>query len=73
MRNLVPVEGEKYLFRDMDNNAIINTSTKEYNNYTQLKQQKEKELERISQLENDFKQIKNDLDEIKLLLKGALK
>jgi len=73
MKDLVPVEGEKYLFRDMNSNAIINTSTKEYNNYTQLKQQKEKELERISQLENDFKQIKNDLDEIKLLLKGALK
>jgi hypothetical protein len=73
MKDLVPVEGEKYLFRDMNSNAIINTSTKEYDNYTQLKNQKEKELGRISQLENDFQRIKNDLDEIKSMLKGVLK
>ena len=73
MKNLVPVDGEKHLFRDMNTNAIINTSTKEYSNYTQLKKQKEEELERISKIENDYERIKNDLEEIKSLLKGVLK
>lgn len=73
MKNLIPIEGEKYLFRDLNTNAIINTSKTEYKNYTSLKEQKVKESERIVGIENEINQIKNDLSEIKNLLRSILK
>ena len=73
MKNLVPIEGEKYLFRDLNTNAIINTSKSDYKNYTSLKEQKIKETERIVGIENEINQIKNDLSEIKNLLRSILK
>lgn len=73
MKNLVPIEGEKYLFRDLNTNAIINTSKSDYKNYTSLKEQKIKETERIVGIENEITQIKNDLSEIKNLLRSILK
>lgn len=73
MKNLIPIEGEKYLFRDTNTNAIINTSTSDYRNYNSLKMQKIKESERISEIEDKVDEIKKDIDEIKNLLKGILK
>lgn len=73
MKNLIPIEGEKYLFRDLNTNAIINTSKTDYKNYTSLKEQKVKESERIVGIENEINQIKNDLSEIKNLLRSILK
>lgn len=73
MKNLVPIEGEKYLFRDMNTNAIINTSKTDYKNYTLLKEKKVKESERIIEIENQIGSIKNDLNEIKTLLRNILK
>lgn len=72
MKNLVPIEGEKYLFRDMNTNAIINTSKTDYKNYTLLKEKKVKESERIIEIENQISSIKNDLNEIKTLLRSIL-
>lgn len=73
MKNLIPIEGEKHLFRDLNTNAIINTSKTDYKNYTSLKEQKIKETERIVGIENEINQIKNDLSEIKNLLRSILK
>jgi tRNA(Ser,Leu) C12 N-acetylase TAN1 len=73
MKNLIPIEGEKYLFRDLNTNAIINTSKTDYKNYTSLKEQKIKESERIVRIEDEVNQIKNDLAEIKGLLRSILK
>lgn len=73
MKNLIPIEGEKYLFRDLNTNAIINTSKTDYKNYTSLKEQKVKETERIVGIENEINQIKIDLSEIKNLLRSILK
>jgi hypothetical protein len=73
MKNLIPIDGEKHLFRDLNTNAIINTSKTDYKNYTSLKQQKMKESERIVKIENEIGQIKNDLSEIKNLLRGIIK
>jgi len=73
MKNLIPIDGEKNLFRDLNTNAIINTSTSDYKNYSGLKQQKNIESEKISNMENEIFRIKDDIEEIKNLLRGLIK
>jgi predicted transcriptional regulator len=51
--NLIPVEGERNLARDLRTNAIINTNEKQ----------------RIENLENQISEVKDDLNEIKMLLR----
>lgn len=59
---LIPVEGHKNLYRDENSGAIINCDSGEYNQYMSLKKEKVKQKEEIETL-------KNDIDQIKLLLK----
>jgi hypothetical protein len=64
------VEGHTNLVRDESTNAIINTNMNEYENYKVLQQIKEKEKQKIETLENNVNEMKNDLNEIKLLLRN---
>jgi tetrahydromethanopterin S-methyltransferase subunit B len=57
------------LFRDSDSNVIVNTNMKEYNEYVARKNSKNKRFEKIDELESDLKDLKNDIDEIKNLLR----
>jgi wobble nucleotide-excising tRNase len=66
----IKVKDEINLFRDPKTNAIINTDMQSYNNYISSKKQKENELERIKNLENNVNNIKGDLNEIKNLLRN---
>lgn len=67
---LVPVEGENYLFRDLNTNAIINTNQSEYNAYLERKKIQDREKEKINCMERDLNSIKDDLNEIKTLLRS---
>jgi len=71
--SLIPVEGDNYLFRDMNTNAIVNTNQSEYETYLSRKKFQESEKNRIGIIEHEVSSIKNDLDEIKSLLKILLK
>ena len=64
------VEGYTNLVRDESTNAIINTNMNEYENYKSLQQIKEQEKQKIEILENDVNEMKNDLSEIKQLLRN---
>lgn len=64
------VEGYKNLIRDEHTKAILNTNYNEYENYKKMKQIKGAEVKRIDDLEKDLGSIKNDINEIKMLLKG---
>lgn len=64
------VEGQTNLVRDEQTGAILNTNVTEYQNYINLKKQKEKESEKITKLENDLYNLKTDINEIKSLLKN---
>lgn len=66
------VEDHPNLIRDDATNAIINMDVTEYNNYKSLKKIKDKEYERVQSLENEMTNIKDDLSEIKSLLKNLL-
>lgn len=68
--NLIPVEGENNLFRDINTSAIVNTNQSEYQSYLAKKKIQEKEKDRINGLENDLNSIKSDIEEIKILLKN---
>jgi hypothetical protein len=66
------VEGHSNLIRDNKTKAILNLDMDEYNNYQRLKKIKEKEINRVKQLESDVSGMKNDLDEIKNLLRSLV-
>ena len=64
------VEGYNNLIRDNSTNAILNTNMSDYQNYKNLKLAKESEGQKLQKLEDDMCRMKNDLDEIKNLLRS---
>lgn len=66
------VEGNKSLVRDEQTRAILNTNKTEYDNYITLRNIKKSEVDRMQQLESDVSNMKNDLDEIKDLLRSLV-
>jgi hypothetical protein len=67
--NQSKVEGHSNLIRDEETKAIINTSMTDYNNYIMQKKLKEKEAQKITSIEKEVSNIKDDLNEIKNLLR----
>jgi hypothetical protein len=70
--NYVKVEGHSHLLRDSKTNSIVNTNMIEYQEYLNRRNTKTNENEKIKNLEDDVSHIKNDLDEIKLLLRNLI-
>lgn len=68
----VKVKGHEYLKRDPRTNAIINTNVSEYNEYIARRDSKEKEQQKIHSLESDVANMKDDLNEIKSLLRSLI-
>ena len=64
------VEGHNNLIRDEHSNAILNTDSSEYNNYISLRAKRRQGSERIDNMEDDLKSLKDDINEIKTLLKA---
>ena len=58
-KSLIPVEGENYLFRDPETNAIINTNTSGYDSYVSRKKFQDNEKERLDNLESEIGEIKS--------------
>jgi len=68
----IKVKGHDHLVRDPRTNSIINTNKSEYEQYLFNKQIKQNEKQKIQTLESDVANIKNDLDEIKSLLRSLV-
>ena len=62
------VEGHEHLIRDENTNAILNTNSSEYNQYLSLRAKRRQGNDRIDNIEDDLKSLKNDINEIKTLL-----
>jgi hypothetical protein len=58
---MIPVKGHSELYRDENSNAILNCSDIEYNEYLKVKNI-------IINQKTEIDTIKNDIEEIKLLL-----
>ena len=64
------IEGHPNLIKDENSNAILNTNNSEYENYIQSRAKRKKGTDRIDTMENDLKSLKDDINEIKTLLKA---
>jgi hypothetical protein len=67
--NLIPVEGQKDLYRDIRTNAIINTNKNDYESYIMRRESLQNQKKKIESIEDEIVNVKNDLDEIKMLLR----
>lgn len=70
--NYIKVEGESNLLRDPNTNSIVNNNVTEYQNYIKRRESKGKENQKIQNLEEDFANMKEDLNEIKSLLRSLI-
>jgi len=62
---MIRVEGHKNLYRDEKSGAIINCDTTSYNSYLNMLEQKQLQ-------KSELDRMKEDIDEIKSLLKELL-
>ena len=72
MKKYVKVEAQDNLVRDMSSNAIVNNNKSEYENFLRVSEQKYKEKREFEKLKTDVNSMKNDLDEIKSMLKSIV-
>ena len=69
MSNLIPVEGNTDLVRDPNTDQIINTNKSAYQQYVTRRAKRKLEKEKSLSVEEDIASLKNELGEIKSLLK----
>ena len=64
------VEGHADLVRDNSSGAILNNDTSQYNQYLSLRAKRKQGTDRIDNMEDDLKSLKDDINEIKTLLRA---
>ena len=64
------VEGHADLVRDNSTGAILNNDTSQYNQYLSLRAKRKQGTDRIDNMEDDLKSLKDDINEIKTLLRA---
>ena len=69
-KNYIKVKNHEDLVRDTRSNAIINQNKNAYDNYIENYRNTYTEKQRINSLERDLSDVKNDINEIKGLLKS---
>jgi len=66
------IEGHSHLLRNKTTNAIVNNNMSEYQEYIMRKNAKNEENQKMQKLESEVGSIKNDLNEIKSLLRSLV-
>ena len=66
------VEGHGELYRDSTTNSLVNRNTSDYNRYMSQKKIKNEEAEKVDTMEQDLAHLKNQINEIKSLLKDLV-
>ena len=64
------VKGHADLIRDNSTRAILNNDPSQYDNYLKRRNQRQQGKDRIDNMENDLKSLKDDINEIKTLLRA---
>jgi hypothetical protein len=70
--NYYSVEGHSHLKRDPKTNSIINTNMSQYQEYLNKRDKKTEENQKLQNLESDIVNMKEDLNEIKNLLRNLV-
>ena len=68
--NYTNVKGHTDYVRDNSTGAIVNNNSSEYDNYLKRRAQRQQGQDRIDNMEDDLKSLKDDINEIKTLLKA---
>ena len=66
------VEGHSDLARNPQNGSIVNVNNMEYEQYLARREVKSEKNQKVQNLENELATMKDDIDEIKSLLKEFL-
>ena len=66
------VEGHGELYRDSTTNSIVNRNGTDYNTYMSQKKMRDNKNQKVDSMEQDLADLKNELSEIKSLLKGLV-
>ena len=72
MENYLKVESEDSLVRDIDSNAIVNQNQSEFDKFLELSQRKYQEKKKFDDMRSDLDSLKEDMNEIKTLLKNIM-
>ena len=68
----IKVKDNENLVRDSKSNCIINTNKSEYDEYLARRKSKQNEKNKVENLERDLSTLRNELDEIKNLLRSLV-
>ena len=68
--NYTNVKGHTDYVRDNSTGAIVNNNSSEYDNYLKRRAKRQQGEDRIDNMEDDLKSLKDDINEIKTLLKA---
>ena len=66
------VEGHRQLYRDSTTNSIVNRNTSDYNTYMSQKKMRDNENQKVDSMEQNLADLKNEINEIKSLLKDLV-
>ena len=72
MEKYLKVESDTSLVRDMDSNAIVSKNKTEFDKFLKLSRKKYEEKRKFDQMRGDLDSLKQDMDEIKTLLKNIM-
>lgn len=72
MEKYLKVENDKTHVRDMESNAIVNRNKGEFDKFMKLSQRKYEEKKKIDDMRSDLNSLKEDMNEIKTLLRNIM-
>ena len=68
----IKVKDNEHLIRNSESNCIVNTNKAEYEEYLTRRKLKKSEKNKVDSLEKDMSTLKNELGEIKDLLRSLV-
>ena len=72
MEKYLKVKSDISLVRDIDSNAIVNKNKDEFDKFIELSQKKYEEKVKFDNMRSDLDSLKQDMNEIKTLLKNIM-
>ena len=72
MNKYVKVKSDVSLVRDVESNAIISRNQSEFDKFIKLSEKKYAEKKKLDNMRSDLDSLKEDMNEIKTLLKNIM-
>ena len=72
MDKYLKVKSDVSLVRDVNSNAIVNQNKDEFDKFLELSQRKYEEKRKIDNMRSDLDSLKEDMNEIKTLLRNIM-